>query len=60
MCGEESSIRDKVSHFSSPLSSSYRLIQALISAQEIVRKMNENQITKHLFPLLNKLSNREW
>mmetsp|Transcript_13431 Transcript_13431/g.14588 ORF Transcript_13431/g.14588 Transcript_13431/m.14588 type:complete len:596 (+) Transcript_13431:141-1928(+) len=44
VCGEESSIRDK----------------ALISAQEIVRKMNENQITKHLFPLLNKLSNREW
>jgi serine/threonine-protein phosphatase 2A regulatory subunit A len=44
VCGEESSIRDK----------------ALTSAQEIVKKMNENQIIKYLFPMINKLSNREW
>lgn len=44
VCGEESSIRDK----------------ALVSAQEIVKKMNENQILKYLFPLINKLANREW
>lgn len=44
ICGEESSIRDK----------------ALVSAEEIVKKMNENQISKHLFPLLSKLAAKEW
>jgi serine/threonine-protein phosphatase 2A regulatory subunit A len=44
VCGEESQIRDK----------------ALQSAEEIVARMNEEQIVRHFMPLIQKLAAKDW
>lgn len=44
VCGEESQIRDR----------------ALKSAEDIVSRMNEEQIVRHFMPLIQKLSAKDW
>lgn len=44
VCGEESQIRDR----------------ALKSAEDIVLRMNEDQVVRHFMPLIQKLSAKDW
>lgn len=44
VCGEENHIRDR----------------ALKSAEDIVSRMNEDQIMRHFVPLIQKLSTKDW